>query len=122
MTGWFEVDQQGFKSLQQGKPVEFVRFIAKETLGLNISVCFMSWQGVSATFGNNTLTFNVKILGKHFFQRPMSQPVIDLILHEIAHSNGNHTESGYHQALSKAGFKLCILALNDPDRFSEWRG
>jgi len=42
---------------------------------------------------------------------------LDLILHEIGHEFGNHTEESYHKALSRMAQELVILALKEPTFF-----
>ncbi len=96
------------------KTAEIAKKIAKECLGINISVCFASWTGVSAEYGNRTLTFNVSMLGHRFFDPPLSEQTLDLIIHELGHEKGNHTEKGYHEALTMMAAKLIFLIKKNP--------
>jgi predicted RNA-binding Zn-ribbon protein involved in translation (DUF1610 family) len=41
----------------------------------------------------------------------------DLILHELGHEFGNHTESRYHESLTRMAQSLVILALKEPEFF-----
>jgi len=41
-----------------------------------------------------------------------------LILHELAHSRGNHTESSYHECLTELAQELVIIALKEPKFFN----
>jgi hypothetical protein len=91
--------------------------IAKKFLKIDITVGFSSWDGVAAQFGLNKLDFNVKALSKDFFNPSVSERVIDLIVHEIAHSNGNHTEKSYHNTITKLAGQLTMLALKEPKFF-----
>jgi len=43
--------------------------------------------------------------------------VIDLILQELAHEKGFHTEASYHKCLSKMAGELVLIALNEPEFF-----
>ena len=70
-----------------------------------------------ASFGGNVLSFNVRSLGKRFFDPPVSAGVIDLIVHEIGHHAGMHTEKAYHESLTKLAGDLVMTALKDPAFF-----
>lgn len=93
--------------------------IAKICLGINLEVQFVKSPDTqeAADFGHNILTFNVSKLGKKFFDRIISQEIIDLILHELGHYAGHHTEMSYHKLLTKMAGQLVIIALNEPDFF-----
>ena len=47
----------------------------------------------------------------------ISQEIIDLILHELGHYAGHHTEMSYHKLLTKMAGQLVIIALNEKDFF-----
>ena len=84
------------------KAADLAKKIAKKFLGIEIDVKFLSWEGsIAASFGGNVLSFNVRSLGKRFFDPPVSAGVIDLIVHEIGHHAGMHTEKAYHESLTK---------------------
>jgi len=100
------------------KVSELAKRIAKRCLDININVCFSEWDGCAAQYGEKILTFNVKALGKNFFNPALSAKVIDLLLHEIAHEKGNHTEKSYHQAITQIASELVIIALTEPSFFS----
>jgi len=91
--------------------------IAKRCLGIEVRVAFSSWSGVAAQYGNRTIVFNVKKLGRRFFAPPLSGRVIDLILHELAHEKGFHTEASYHSCLTKMAGELVMIALEEPEFF-----
>lgn len=91
--------------------------IAHVCLGKEISVQFAKWTGCVAQYGYGTLTFNVRALGRRFFNPPINARVIDLILHELAHEKGFHTEASYHKCLSKMAGELVLIALNGPEFF-----
>lgn len=99
---------------------ELVKKIAKRILEIDVSVNFVRSPKatVRAQFSNgNVLTFNVSKLGDRFFDEPVSVEVIDLIVHELGHSNGSHTEHSYHETLTKLAGELTILALREPEFF-----
>jgi len=100
------------------KVSELAKRIAKRCFNISINVCFSEWVGCAAQYGEKTLTFNVKALGKNFFENALSVKVIDLLLHEIAHEKGNHTEKTYHQAITKMAGELINIALSEPNFFS----
>lgn len=91
--------------------------IAMRCLGIEIDVRFASWSGVAAQFGNRVLTFNVQALRKGFFGEPVSERTIDLIVHEICHHVGHHTEKAYLDAITKMAGQLAMLALEEPEFF-----
>ena len=63
----------------------------------------------------DTLTFNVSRL-KGFFDEPLTNTT-GLILHELAHSKGSHTEHSYHECLTELAQELIKLALKEPQFF-----
>ena len=110
------------ENTDMNKVSELTKKIAKRCLGINVNVAFSSWEGkVAAQYGNRTLMFNVKNLGKRFFTPALSARVIDLILHELAHEEGMHTEVSYHQCLSKMAGQLIMIAMDDPEFFASWK-
>jgi hypothetical protein len=99
------------------KVAAFAKKIAKRILGIELNVRFVRHsQMVAAQYErlSNTMTFNVAKLGSGFFAETVSAPVINLVLHELGHVGGSHTESGYHETLTKLGAELTIIALRDP--------
>lgn len=104
---------------------EYAKRIAKRCLGIDIKVEFFSDRNpkaAGARFGGNTLYFNKGKLGKRFFEEAISEETTGLIVHEIGHHDGNHTEMSYHKLLTKLAGKLTMLALNEPEFFdvSKW--
>lgn len=90
--------------------------IAKTVLGIDLTVRFVKSPkaSVNAQFGDNVLTFNVSRLGKEFFSPAVSSKTIDLIIHELGHYAGNHTEASYHELLTKLAGELVTIALVNP--------
>ena len=99
--------------------------IARFTLNIeNLKVNFIECDTrntPSATYGIDGLTFYVSNLGEDWFSDPLKENVINLIIHELGHYGGHHTEVGYHKTLTKVGAKLMLKALNDPSFFKEFK-
>ena len=111
----------GAKSIEPDgnmKSVEqLVRKIAERCLGIEVRIRFASWQGVAAQYGDRTLTFNVGVLGRKFFEPLVGARIIELVVHELAHERGHHTEASYHEAITKMTGQLVMLALDEPEFF-----
>jgi hypothetical protein len=103
------------------KVEELAKRIAKRCLGIDIRVQFLKWSGIGAQYGHRILTFNVKKLGRRYFDPPISAWIIDLIIHELAHEKGLHIETAYHSCLTKMAGQLVIIALEEPGFFKEGR-
>lgn len=99
------------------KYAEFAKKLAKRVFGITIEVKFTESEGVVAQYGDRTLTLNVKATGKAFFES-LTVPLLDLTIHELAHEHGSHTEHTYHQACTKLGAELTMIALKDPGFFN----
>lgn len=101
------------------KVSDFAKKIAKRLLDIELSVVFVKggYNMVVAQFGSNTLTFNVSRLKNGFFENPLSVEVIDLLLHELGHYGGMHTEEAYHSLITKMAGKLVMIALKEPEFF-----
>jgi len=97
--------------------------IAKRCLNKRLRVSFYKWSGCAAQYTHSGTTdvsfliFNVRALGKRFFNPALSIGVIDLILHELAHEKGYHTEASYHGCLSRMAAQLTLIALEEPEFF-----
>ena len=99
------------------KYAEFAKKLAKRVFGISIEVKFVKGKGTAAQYGHRTLTLNLSNLPKAFFDT-LSIPLIDLTIHELSHEHGNHTEHSYHQACTKLGAELTMIALKDPGFFN----
>ncbi len=104
---------------KQIEVMEYAKRIAKRLLGFDIGVSFVKggYNMVAAQYGTRHLTFNVSRLNGNFFENPISEETTDLILHELGHEAGNHTEESYHRLITKLGAKLTMLALKEPEFF-----
>jgi len=110
------------KDVKPNKSMRTVEAIAKkiawETERIRIGVRFVNLpKGHPAWFGGKTLTFNVQVLGRGFFTKPVCVDVIDLIIHEVAHYYGMHTERAYLDAITRIGAKLALKVRKDPKFF-----
>lgn len=102
----------------QERAAEYARRIAKRCLGISVAVRFVrSKASECADYGSQILTFNLSRLGKGFFSPPVSVQTTDLIVHELGHEKGNHTEISYHKCITKMAGKLVEIALTEPDFF-----
>lgn len=70
--------------------------------------------------GGDLFEFNLAHLGRAWFEQPSaSEPVLDLILHELGHHHErDHLSDGYHTALTRLGARLARLALAEPALFN----
>jgi hypothetical protein len=103
------------------KKVELLtKKIAKRCLGIEVNVDFYTSPDITllASFGGNQLSFNVTKLGKKFFEIPVCERTIDLIVHELGHSAGMHTEESYHKCITKMTGDLVMIALKEPEFFT----
>jgi hypothetical protein len=91
--------------------------IAKDILNIDVEVKFKKWVGVRAQYGDRTFTVNVMALGKDFFKVYPTVEMLDLIIHELGHEKGMHTERSYHQALTLIGATMTLKALEKPEFF-----
>ena len=102
---------------EQQKFARFVKKVAKEFLGMNIIVKFMKAPVKDgAYFDGVVLTFIVNRLPKDFFNS-ITEENQNLMIHELGHKAGNHTEHAYHQLLTKLASQLIIRAIKDPSFF-----
>jgi hypothetical protein len=103
------------------KVSELAKRIAQTFLHVTIGTTFL--KSPQATIGASynptvkVLTFNVSRLGVDFFNPPINERVINLIIHELGHENGMHTESSYHETITELAGKLVMTALREPKFF-----
>ena len=97
---------------------DFAKRVANEHYHINIRVEFKEWDGtVLATYSPGLLTFNVKGLGKDYFKNGLTPQALGLLIHELGHEQGNHTEHSYHEALTNMAATLILKAIKDPTFF-----
>jgi len=93
--------------------------IAERLMGIQINVGFVNCKEATncAQYGSRTLTFNVGRLGVSWFKPRLDEHIIDLIVHELGHEHGMHTEIGYQDAITALAGRLTVLALKEPKFF-----
>jgi len=105
------------------KVMELTKRIGQRFLEIQIEVSFVKSPKatVNASYSSERklFTFNVSRLGVEFFNPPISERVINLLVHELGHEGGMHTESSYHEAITDLAGKLVMTALKDPRFFEE---
>jgi len=96
----------------------FTQKIAKRLLDIELNVTFVESDATQqASYGNGTLTFNISRIPQRFFEDHLQ--ALSLILHELGHYYGNHTEHSYHEALTDMAQRLVIIALTESTFFKE---
>lgn len=95
------------------------RRIAKKVHDYDLTVQFIDLPNSAgaAWYGGGTLKFVVNILGTNWFRDPTAKHVIDLIIHELGHYHGTHTERAYLDSLTDIGARLVRVALEDKSFF-----
>jgi len=93
------------------RSANYVRELARELIGCDITVTYHSLDaGWQAAYGNRELMFNIKRLGRAFFDG-ITERLDELILHELGHHYGGHLDSSYHDALCRMGARLRRIPL-----------
>jgi len=94
--------------------------IANEFQDNDITVRFVMFKSSTmAQYGDRELTFNVEALDRAFFNDPLSSDVLDLIIHELGHEKGHHTEKAYHQELTRLAGELIVKGIKEPEWFKK---
>jgi hypothetical protein len=109
-----------FLTPEQKKLKELTKKISKKTLGFEVSVKFVKCSDTNelANYGNKEVTFNLgRINGDILTNVEKNGRAYSLIIHELGHEKGMHTESSYHEALTEMAGSLIIEALNNPPFF-----
>lgn len=100
---------------------KFAVDLARHLLGHAILVRFyerLNDDHILACYGDSKLTFNMRRLGKRWFEGPLQKKHLDLLIHEFGHDiSGDHLSSQYYRALTMLGAKLALLALDQPELF-----
>lgn len=101
--------------------VLFTKRVALHLMGKPIEVeVFNLNEKAAAWYGGSRLAYNVRRLGKRFFDRfpDNMAEVLDLILHELAHDRvGDHYSEAYHKECTRLGGLMTVLALRQPELF-----
>lgn len=104
--------------------VGLTEWLAQEILGKEIHVVVANDFGWphSAAFGPNGIYYyNVGRLGKAWFDNGPSEKVLDLIIHEFGHVDGDyHLNERYDSKLSKFGAAMVRLAIEKPEAWHRY--
>lgn len=124
-TELFGMDISDSKQVQpnskQAAFADYAKKIAARVLGIKIQVSFV--ESPKATVlaqycrDTNHMTVNVSHLHDDFFVKTVCYKTTDLILHELGHSRGMHTEESYHRCITEMAGKLIDIALAEPEFF-----
>jgi hypothetical protein len=108
---------------------KYAQRTARRVLGIELDTKFMiaptatllaSFSTIPPTERDKekyVLTFYVDKLPAGFFDKPVSADTTAIIIHELGHYGGNHTEAGYHETMTNIGSALVMLALQEPSFF-----
>ncbi|MEK6829387.1 MAG: ATP-binding protein [Nanoarchaeota archaeon] len=110
-------------SKEQEKVGEWTKKVAKDMLGIILSVSYVNnpESNTLADYGRDggnrgSLRFNVGKLGNSYWileNKVVCEKMLDLIIHELGHCRGNHTDHAYHECITMLGAKLTLKALAD---------
>lgn len=99
----------------------FAKLIGYELLGVEVAVRIVRGFGwnYDATYGPNSgLVVNLMRVGHDFFNSPIGEKQLDLLIHEYGHHYcGDHLAADFHRALTRLGAKMTLLALRSPEVF-----
>lgn len=102
--------------------VGLTEWLAEEILGHSIRVVIANdfgWPHAAAFGPTGIYYYNVARLGYGWFEQGPSAPVLDLIIHEFGHEDGDHHLSdNYYNKLTKYGAAMVRLAIDMPEA---WR-
>lgn len=92
-------------------------FLGNELLGASITTIFVNTENkFLAAFGRCELHFNVRHLGREWFDQGATEAVDQLLIHEFGHHfSGDHLSEAYHEALCMLGARLKRLAMERPE-------
>lgn len=120
VEGEFLDDSQLSLGMQEMRT--FVKHLGKVLLGIDVTVFFYTSDEatVAAQWGARTLSFNVTLLKKRWFDNGLNEKQVDLILHEFGHHfEADHLSKKYNDALTRLGAKLAFYVAANPTLFKE---
>lgn len=92
--------------------------ISNVCLGFKVKTQFVDMKGTTprATYSRDTheMTVYYRACGKNFFDRTNPLEQLKLIIHELGHEGGHHTEEAYHRTLTEIAAKLALYAAKNP--------
>lgn len=96
----------------------FAKILARYCFGIEITVEFVSeptMRHMAACYGSRTLRYNVGTLGYNAFANGLTQALLDLTIHELAHEKAlDHWSDAFYKACTFIGSKAAELALVSP--------
>jgi hypothetical protein len=106
--------------------IAYTVWLADRLMGVKVRVDIVdNGSGFLAAYGDRTLLYSLKSLGKKWFKK-WNQDLVEthrLIIHEFAHEyEESHLSYEYQNACCKLGAKLTQLALDHPEEFAERLG
>lgn len=105
----------------------YAKMLAWELMGVEISVRMtLAGTNFSACYGHWELTFNVRVLGYDWFNKPFTEPFEgkhdSILIHEFAHEyERDHLSESYYMNICDLGARLVSLALSKPEIFAPYR-
>jgi hypothetical protein len=88
----------------------YAKAIGAELLGFEPEVEFFDVaNGFAAWWGGRRLAFNLRVLGRRWFEQPNQELVDALLIHEFSHANpkaSNHLSHEFHDELCRLGARL----------------
>jgi hypothetical protein len=99
--------------------VEDLKIIAKALIGKPIQVRIAADKGwrFDAAFGGMTLTVNRSRVGRSWFEGPVNERVLSLLIHEFGHYYcSDHLSHRFHDALCDLGGRLALWLTENPER------
>jgi hypothetical protein len=108
---------------QHDRIAALVKGIAEHCLHINPSISFFKSRQATilAQYGGGQIAFNCSKIPKEWFtpdeQGYVRERMLDLIVHELAHSRGHHTEHSYHECITMMAARLVRKALSNVNFF-----
>jgi hypothetical protein len=92
-------------------------------IDIKVTVARLPWSySNGASYGDRHLIYNLSRLGQRWFADGVTDSVVELVLHELAHEiEADHLSRKFYDAIGSLGTKLARLALDDPERLALWR-
>ncbi len=101
--------------------IAYAKRVGEALLGFEPQVDIVrDQQNYAACYGTKHMRFNLRSLGRAWFQKfpDNLEAVTDLVIHEFAHEfEGDHLSAKYHEACTRLGAKLVMIALEQPEIF-----
>jgi hypothetical protein len=96
----------------------FVRAFCKAAADVDVDVHYLKRFNAIAAYGGRNMSFNVTRLGKPWFEGPLREEQVDLVIHELGHEYEiNHLSTEYHKALTRLAARAVMLARDDAGLF-----